>query len=181
LRGPGLPGLPADRDGFVPTDEHCRVEGVPAVYAVGDATTFPLKQGGLAAQQADAAVEAIAAELGLHEDPEPFRPILRGQLLTGGQPYYLRAELAAGEADVSQAARAPLWWPPAKVAGQFLAPYLAAKGHGGTAVSESRLVDQQPDPAQAPDVEEVAALAAALAAVDVSWVTPTSLRPPRSA
>ena len=34
------------------------------VYAAGDATTFPLKQGGLATQQADAAAETIAAELG---------------------------------------------------------------------------------------------------------------------
>ncbi|HXH96612.1 MAG TPA: hypothetical protein VNH40_05310, partial [Gaiellaceae bacterium] len=172
-----LPGLPADGEGFVPIDQHCRVEGLQGVYAVGDATTFPLKQGGLASQQADAAVEALAAELGLHESPEPFRPVLRGQLLTGGQPYYLRAELAGGKVVDSQTAEAPLWWPPVKVAGRFLAPYLAAKGHSGTAVSENQLVDRQPDPTEeARDLDEVAALAAALATVDVSWVTPTSLR-----
>ena len=34
------------------------------VYAAGDITTFPVKQGGIATQQADAAAEAIAAELG---------------------------------------------------------------------------------------------------------------------
>ena len=36
---------------------------------------------------------ALAAELGLHESPAPFRPVLRGQLLTGDRPYYLRTEL----------------------------------------------------------------------------------------
>ena len=63
-RRPGVPGLPADADGFIPVDPYGRVPGVPDVFAAGDATTFPLKQGGLATQQADAAAEAIAAELG---------------------------------------------------------------------------------------------------------------------
>jgi hypothetical protein len=31
------------------------------VFAAGDATTFPIKQGSLAAQQADAVADAIAA------------------------------------------------------------------------------------------------------------------------
>ncbi len=181
LAGRVVPGLPADPDGFIPTDAHCGVEGAPSVYAVGDATTFPLKQGGLAAQQADAAVEAIAAELGLHENPAPFTPVLRGQLLTGGRPFYLRAELAGGETVESAAERSPLWWPPTKVAGKLLAPYLAAKRHSDTEVSGKGLVDRPADAAEAPDADDAAALAAALATVDVSWVTPTSLRPRRDA
>ena len=58
--GPSIPGLPHDQRGFLPTDAHGRVEGCDAVYAAGDATAFPLRQGGIAAQQADAAAETIA-------------------------------------------------------------------------------------------------------------------------
>ncbi len=54
LRGPALAGVPCDRDGFVRVDEHGRVPGLPGVWAVGDATTSAIKQGGLASQQADA-------------------------------------------------------------------------------------------------------------------------------
>jgi sulfide:quinone oxidoreductase len=53
--GPGLPGLPANARGFIPTDLHGRVPDVDAVWAAGDAIAFPVKQGGLASQQADAA------------------------------------------------------------------------------------------------------------------------------
>ncbi len=137
LVGPATPGLPHARHGFLPVDGHGRVTGVPDVFAAGDATTFPLKQGGLATQQADAAAEAIAAELGAPVKPAPFRPVLRGLLLTGGAPLYLRSTLTpAGELeDVStrRAARRPtsavsrraLWWPPGKIAGRHLAPLLA--------------------------------------------------------
>ena len=38
--------------------------GVDDVYAAGDATAFPVKQGGIATQQADAAAESIAALAG---------------------------------------------------------------------------------------------------------------------
>ena len=41
------------------------------VFAAGDATAGAIKQGGLAAQQADAAAEAIAAEAGAHLTPRP--------------------------------------------------------------------------------------------------------------
>lgn len=54
LAGPRIPGLPADAEGFIRIDEHGRVAGVASVHAAGDGTDFPLKQGGLAAQQADA-------------------------------------------------------------------------------------------------------------------------------
>src|SRR3954447_15634777 len=73
--GPYVPGLPHDPLGFLPTDAHMRVRGVPGVYAAGDSTTFPLRQGGLAAQQADAAAEAIAVELGATATARPFRPV----------------------------------------------------------------------------------------------------------
>jgi sulfide:quinone oxidoreductase len=112
---------------------------VPGVFAAGDATSFPVKQGGLATQQADAVAEAIAVDLGLRRIARPFRPVLRGLLLTGGAPLYLRAELGpTGEVQVhsdafgetvpiaGEASRRALWWPPGKVGGRYLAPYLAS-------------------------------------------------------
>ena len=141
LVGPRVSGLPADADGFIPVDRHGRVAGSNDVYAAGDITSFPLKQGGLAAQQADAVAEVIAARAGAALTPTPFRPVLRGLLMTAGAPLYLRSEphrvpaqtsIAIDEPDhhhnraaVSAASDQPLWWPPAKIAGRYLAPYLA--------------------------------------------------------
>jgi sulfide:quinone oxidoreductase len=137
LTGPAIPGLPDAPSWFIPVDAHGRVPGVPDVYAAGDATSFPLKQGGLATQQADAAAEAIAAAYGAPVTPAPFRPVMRGLLLTGGAPLYLRSQLtASGEPETSTArpvtrrtatavSHRALWWPPSKIAGRYLAPLLA--------------------------------------------------------
>ena len=147
LDGPALDGLPADPRGFIPTDAYGRVPGVAGVYAAGDATTFPVKQGGLATQQADAVAEAVAADLGLGPDPSPFRPVMRGLLLTGGAPLYLRAQLTGDEAPTSRALRGEvssraLWWPPGKVAGRYLAPYLGTARPVG--LSDEPLRDRTP-------------------------------------
>jgi sulfide:quinone oxidoreductase len=123
--GPGLRGLPADEGGFVPVDRFGRVPGVPAVWAVGDATARPLKQGGLAAQQADVAARSIAAWAGADVEPEPYEPVLRGLLLTGGEPRFLRRE--AGSAVPSTASDRPLWSPAGKLAGRHIGPYLALR------------------------------------------------------
>ena len=64
MDGPALPGLPQDEHGFIPIDQHARVTGVDDVYAAGDGTNFPIKQGGLGTQQADAAAAHIADRLG---------------------------------------------------------------------------------------------------------------------
>jgi sulfide:quinone oxidoreductase len=122
LLGPALPGLPHDGAGFVPTDTEGRVPGTTDIYAAGDATQFRPKQGGLAAQQADAVAGAIAADTGANVDPMPFRPVLRGLLLTGFVPRYLRSDTSAGTSVVDTEA---LWWPPAKIVGRYLAPFLA--------------------------------------------------------
>jgi sulfide:quinone oxidoreductase len=132
--GPYIPGLPHDALGFIPTDSHGAVTGRPDVYAAGDATTFPLRQGGLAAQQADAAAESIALAMGAIASARPFRPVLRGVLLTGGGPLYLRTVIGAGETPVarrlgagpsSSVGHRPMWWPPAKVAGRYLGPLMS--------------------------------------------------------
>ena len=64
MEGPGIDGLPADEDGFIPVDDHGRVKGVEDIYAAGDGTNFPIKQGGLGTQQADAVAEHIAHRVG---------------------------------------------------------------------------------------------------------------------
>jgi sulfide:quinone oxidoreductase len=122
-----IAGLPGDDAGFLPIDEHCRVRGATGVYAAGDATSFPYKQGGIAAQQAGAAAEAIAADLGCDIAPKPFRPELRGLLLTGSPPRYRRVDAGPARAG-GEANGAEPWWPHAKVAGRRVAPFLAAHG-----------------------------------------------------
>lgn len=125
LEGPRLGGLPCDEDGFVPVDERCRVRGLQNVYAVGDATDFPIKQGGLASQQADVAAEWVAAGLGAARRPARFQPMLKGMLLTGLAPMYMRAPVTAGARVEGEVAANALWWPPAKIAGRHLGPYLS--------------------------------------------------------
>jgi sulfide:quinone oxidoreductase len=126
LRGPRIDGLPQTVEGFVPVDAHGQVHALSDVFAAGDITSFPVKQGGIAAQQADAAAEMIAANAGADLTPQPFRPVLRGLLLTGRQPRYLRHELTGSAGDASSASPEPLWWPPAKIVGRYLAPFLGA-------------------------------------------------------
>jgi sulfide:quinone oxidoreductase len=126
LRGPRINGLPQTVEGFLSVDAHGHLHGLADVYAAGDITSFPVKQGGIAAQQADAAAELIAANAGADLTPQPFRPVLRGLLLTGRQPRYFRHEMTGGTGDVSSASPEPLWWPPAKIVGRYLAPFLGA-------------------------------------------------------
>ncbi len=127
--GPALTGLPTDRLGFLLTDRHGRVAGTHAVWAAGDAIAFPIKQGGLATQQADAAAQAIAAAAGAEVEPEPFRPVLRGVILTGRGKQWMRQAVAGGDGE-GEAERHALFWPPTKVAGRYLAPFLLALDAG---------------------------------------------------
>jgi sulfide:quinone oxidoreductase len=142
LVGPGVPGLPHDAGGFVPTDLEGRVTGLTDVYAAGDATQFRPKQGGLATQQADAVAAAIARDAGADVAPMPFRPVLRGLLLTGFVPRYLRTDITSGTSVVDTEA---LWWPPGKIVGRYLAPFLAehlgldASPPGGTQAGAVRV------------------------------------------
>jgi len=126
LGGAAIEGLPHDADGFLPVDRYGRVVGLEGVYAAGDITNFPAKQGGLAAQQAHAVAETIAEEAGAPVQPRPFRPVLRGLLLTGGIPRYLRTPLGRSGSE-AQASVEPLWWPPAKIAARRLGAFLAGR------------------------------------------------------
>jgi sulfide:quinone oxidoreductase len=127
LEGPRVAGLEADAHGFLPVDEQGRVTGTTDVFAAGDGTTFPIKQGGIAAQQADTVASAIARRAGAEIEAVPFRPLLRAKLLTGSQAKYLR-DAALGENEPDEASSTvsdhTLWWPPSKVAAPYLSPYL---------------------------------------------------------
>jgi sulfide:quinone oxidoreductase len=94
------------------------------VYAAGDGTNFPIKQGGLGTQQADAAAEEIAARAGAEIDPQPFHPILRGKLLTGEESLHMRHDIARGAGEGAATADY-LWWPPHKIGGRYLSAWLA--------------------------------------------------------
>ena len=190
LRGPAVPGLPHDPEGFIPIDVYGRVLGVKGVYAAGDATAFPLKQGGLAAQQADTIAELISQRAGAAVTARPFSPVIRGLLLTGGAPIYLRAgpgtarpePTVANERGTetllfrrrsrleSSSSTSALWWPPSKIAGRYLAPYLATARP--MPLASRPLFDRVvPLPARVPDDEHADALELALllADYDARW------------
>lgn len=124
LSGPDLTDVPSDAAGFIPTDDRQRVRGLDRVYAVGDATTSPIKQGGLACQQADVAAIDIVERTGARVVLPRPEPVLRGRLLTGSRDRYLRRSAAE---DTGRHDEEPLWWPPAKVYSRYLAPWLAAR------------------------------------------------------
>jgi sulfide:quinone oxidoreductase len=125
LRGPAIPGLPHDRHGFVRSGPDGAVPGASDVWAIGDAGAFPVKQGGIACQQADVAANAIARRLGADLEPLALEPVLRGWVWDAEGGAFLRADLRGGhEESPGRVDREPLWWPVTKVACRFLAPFL---------------------------------------------------------
>jgi sulfide:quinone oxidoreductase len=124
LTGPSVRGLPAAAHGFVPVDAFCRVPGAEGVYAAGDVADRPIKHGGLAALQADTIAGMIAADAGAPVERMPYRPEIRGLLLTGGGPRFLSARVVGGRGFSSSITDEPTWSPPTKIAAVYLAPYL---------------------------------------------------------
>jgi sulfide:quinone oxidoreductase len=99
LRGRPIPGIPANPEGFLEVDEHCRVRGLEGVWAAGDATAFALKSGGYAAEQADVSAEDIAAAAGADVDPHPFDPSARHRFASLPDGPFLKAWLSDGDDD----------------------------------------------------------------------------------
>lgn len=116
MRGPRIEGLPMDDDGFVLCDAQGRVDGAPGVCVVGDAGTFPVKEGGIACRQADAVAGAIARAHGVEVDAPAFPRLDDGAWVMGDGGH-------------------PSRWPVPKVTGRFLAPFLRdlATSGGGRA------------------------------------------------
>lgn len=163
LEVPPLPGLPQRQNGFLQTDTVMHVAGLEAVWAAGDATWFPIKQGGLAAQQADVAARSIAARAGAHVPIEAFQPVLRGVLVTGGAPDFLRSSRGHRDADVAEVGH-ELWSPATKVAAKYLGPYVA-EALGQDASREFADLDPSGDPAADEGAHE-RAVSLVLAAAD---------------
>ncbi len=134
LVGPALRGLAGTHDGFIPIDSHCKVRGVERVFAAGDATDFAVKHGGVAAQQADVAAEAIAALAGAPIEPRQLCPEIQAILLGGPRPLYLSARITGGHgsrSEVSELASSP---PLTKIAARYLGPSLQALDTPASAV-----------------------------------------------
>jgi sulfide:quinone oxidoreductase len=165
LQVPYLPGVPRGAGGFIPTGEDGRVKGLERVFAAGDATSFPIKQGGLAAQQADVAAAAIATLAGASVEPRPPDLLLRAALLTGSSPRFLRARVSDREAS-STAGPDVLWWPPGKIAARYLAPYLAGRTEGGRPPALDDVETLLGSDAEAAEADRTSALELALAAAD---------------
>jgi len=163
LVGPSLDGLPQRARGFVLTDVVMQVPGFDRIWAAGDATAFPIKQGGLAAQQADVVARQIAARAGAHVPVGAFQPVLRGELITGGTPQFLRSALGNRSGDVAVAGPG-IWWPPTKLASGYLGRYLARTvGEEGS----GELVDlESPADPAGDQAEHEHAVALVLAAAD---------------
>jgi sulfide:quinone oxidoreductase len=118
LQGRRIEGLPCDEDGFIPVDEFGRIEGLEREYAAGDVTSFPVKFGGLAAEQADVVAAAIAADAWREPKPEPFRPVYRGSLVT--------PDGTIGLGPGSDGSTSYGWDPSGKIVGRYLTPFLKA-------------------------------------------------------
>jgi sulfide:quinone oxidoreductase len=125
LRGPELTGMPSDGGGFIPVDEQGRVRGLEGVWAAGDATDYPIKQGGVAAQMAVTAVTSIAAQAGIGLEVRPFSPVLEGILMTGGTERHLRHQPASDQSpEESVFAEVPSGSHPPKITTRYLEPQL---------------------------------------------------------
>jgi sulfide:quinone oxidoreductase len=126
VTGPAVPGIPAGPGWFVPIDERCVVpDSGGRAFAAGDATDYPVKHGGIGAQQADTAAAGIAHLAGIGERPPPLQPVLRSVLLTGDGPLYLMARVVDGLGWRSEVHEQPPWPAEHKVIAEELGPYLA--------------------------------------------------------
>jgi hypothetical protein len=96
-------------------------------------------------------------------------------MLTGAAPRYLR--VGSLEGDLAASAPAPMWWPPSKVAGRYLAPYIADHA-ARTNQPSPPLVDlDEVDESDAGDHREAVELALAAADAEARWSDyPSALR-----
>ncbi len=126
MLGPHIRGVASDHAGFVAVDESLKVCGSDVVWAAGGCIAGALEHSALSAQQADAAVAAIAAACGhIGADGSGIGPDaveITGVLLTGQRDRWL-AENPIGTLEPSTRC---LWWPPGRAVGKTLARRIAA-------------------------------------------------------
>jgi sulfide:quinone oxidoreductase len=129
ITGRAVKGIPAGSRWFVPIDERCVVPSTDGrVFAAGDATDFPVKLGGIGAQQADEAAAGIAHLAGVGDRPPPLNPVLRGVLLTGARPLYVASRLIDGLGWQSEIYEQPPWPAEEKIVAEELSSYLRLTG-----------------------------------------------------
>lgn len=126
LVGRRVAGMPSNSEGFVPVDEYGRVGASGNVFAAGDVTSYPVKFGGIATQQADTAAAAIAAAAWGCEAPPPFEPELRGSLITGDGSRRLPIGELRSPVSGGQGVSEPR--PEEKLFGKHLTPFLGQRG-----------------------------------------------------
>jgi sulfide:quinone oxidoreductase len=126
MSGPDVHGLPGGTlGGFVPIDGTCAVPGTDGrVFAAGDGADFPIKHGGIGAQEADVAASHIARLAGVDVEPEIFRPHIAGTLLTGGKPLYVEARVVGNRGFQGEIHETPPWPEDAKIVAVELGPFL---------------------------------------------------------
>ena len=167
LQGPRLDGLPQTLDGFVPVDAHGSVVGargrlrrrghhqLPGEAGRDrDAARRRRRPGDRRATRRRPRAAAVPADSPRHAPH-------------GGTPRFLRHELGAS-AESAMAGSDLLWWPPAKIVGRYLSPFLAGLGAPeeppavpsgqGVVEIEVALTDRELErlaaPPQAPEPEE---------------------------
>ena len=142
--GVALAGVPADGDGFIPVDAHGRVPGLPGVFAAGDATTSRSSRA--------ASPPSRPTPWPRRSRPRPARrwsPSRSARCCEDCcSPAATTASSASGRRrrGRGRGRGAPLWWPPSKIAGRYLAPYLSA----ATTVRSSRPSERSSAPVEIP-------------------------------
>jgi sulfide:quinone oxidoreductase len=129
VTGPAIRGLAgATAAGFIQTDARGVARGGHGrVFAAGDATAFPIKHGGISAQQAHAAAASIARLAGADVPDQALDPVIQGKLFTGGDPLYLSARPSGSSTFASVVSRDPMWSTGAKVAAAELTNYFESE------------------------------------------------------
>ena len=127
LQGPRIGGVPQTFEGFVPVDAHGRVDR--------DRGRLRRRRHHDLSRQAGRHRRAAGRGRRRGDRGRGRRrrdaARLSGRFSAGcsspaAEPRYLRGELAAARARPRRRASEPLWWPPAKIVGRYLAPFLAA-------------------------------------------------------
>jgi sulfide:quinone oxidoreductase len=116
--------LPVDDRGFIATDlKSRRVVGYPDIFAVGDASDFPMKQAFLAFLQADAAADHLSAEILGGQPVMAFDPVTVSVMeqfdsatfaqvplrLTGDAENPLEVRTDADASDLYRVGSSPIW------------------------------------------------------------------------
>jgi sulfide:quinone oxidoreductase len=122
VAGPFLAGTPHDDAGFIEVDETLKACGSKRVWAAGGCIASALEHSALSAQQADAAISAIAAAVGAGSSGLLSAPEVTGILLSGQRDRWL-LENPVGTREPSTRS---LWWPSGRAVGRALAQCIAA-------------------------------------------------------